>query len=67
MRSTGWLAIAGTERSLRDEDRYALEMTFSRGLYSGWLHGVNHQELVTARYGKKRGAYLGRVQHTGRD
>ena len=21
-------------------------MTFSRGLFSGWLHGVNHQKLV---------------------
>ncbi len=49
------------------EDRYALEMTFSRGLFSGWMHGVNHQELVGARYGKKRGAMVGRVRHAGRD
>ncbi|HEY2572877.1 MAG TPA: peptidase U32 family protein, partial [Verrucomicrobiaceae bacterium] len=44
------------------EDRYALEMTFSRGLYSGWLHGVNHQELVGARFGKKRGPFVGCVR-----
>ena len=42
-------------------DRYALEMTFSRGLYPGWMHGVNHQELVGARFGKKRGAFIGCV------
>jgi len=48
-------------------DRYQLEMTFSRGLFSGWLHGVNHQELVPARYGKKRGPFAGRVTRVGRD
>ncbi len=36
-------------------------MTFSRGLYPGWMHGVNHQELVGAYYGKKRGPYVGQV------
>ena len=50
-----------------DEDRYALEMTFSRGLFSGWMHGVNHQQLVGARYGKKRGAMVGRIRQAGRD
>lgn len=49
------------------EDRYALEMTFSRGLFSGWMHGVNHQQLVGARYGKKRGALAGRIRQAGRD
>ena len=48
-------------------ERYQLEMTFSRGLYSGWLHGVNHQELVSARFGKKRGPLAGRVKSVGRD
>ena len=48
-------------------DRYQLEMTFSRGLFSGWLHGVNHQRLVSARFGKKRGAFVGRIGRTGRD
>ena len=47
-------------------DRYKLEMAFSRGLYSGWMHGVNHQELVHARYGKKRGAYIGTISSIGR-
>jgi U32 family peptidase len=48
------------------DDRYKLEMAFSRGLYSGWMHGVNHQELVHARYGKKRGAFLGPISSIGR-
>jgi putative protease len=49
------------------DDRYALEMTFSRGLFSGWMHGVNHQQLVGARFGKKRGPLLGAVARTARD
>ncbi len=49
------------------EDWHKLEMTFSRGLFSGWMHGVNHQKLVGAEYGKKRGAMAGRVTKIGRD
>lgn len=55
------------QESASAEDRYQLEMTFSRGLYSGWLHGVNHQELVSARYGKKRGPFAGHIAKVGRD
>ena len=54
-------ALAGKPAPATDDDRYALEMTFSRGLYTGWMHGVNHQELVGAYYGKKRGPYVGAV------
>jgi len=50
-----------------DADKYKLEMTFSRGLYSGWLHGVNYQELVLARFGKKRGPFVGVVRRIGAD
>ena len=48
-------------------DRYALEMAFSRGLYTGWFRGVNNQELAHARFGKKRGVYLGEVTRVDRD
>jgi putative protease len=41
--------------------RYDLEMGFSRGLHAGWFRGVNNQQLVHARFGKKRGVYLGGV------
>ncbi|MFM7428234.1 MAG: DUF3656 domain-containing protein, partial [Elainella sp.] len=49
------------------DERYGLEMAFSRGLYSGWFNGINNQELVHARFGKKRGVYLGEVQQIGKD
>jgi putative protease len=50
-----------------EADWYSLEMTFSRGLFSGWLHGVNHQQLVDGRCGKKRGAFIGFIQKVGKD
>jgi U32 family peptidase len=46
---------------IRAESRYDLEMAFSRGLYPGWFRGINNQELAHARFGKKRGVYLGEV------
>jgi putative protease len=55
------------EAATDEADKYKLEMTFSRGLYSGWLHGVNHQELVHARFGKKRGPFVGFVKKVGAD
>ncbi len=36
-------------------------MAFSPGLYTGWFEGINNQELVHARFGKKRGVYLREV------
>jgi U32 family peptidase len=45
------------------ESRYDMEMSFSRGLYTGWFGGVNNQQLVHARFGKKRGVFLGEVAH----
>ncbi len=47
--------------------RYDLEMAFSRGLYPGWFRGINNQELAHARYGTKRGVFLGQVTHVGSD
>ncbi|MCW5558710.1 MAG: U32 family peptidase, partial [Verrucomicrobiae bacterium] len=48
-------------------DRYAMEMAFSRGLYTGWFRGINNQELAHGRFGKKRGVFLGVVDRVGRD
>lgn len=47
--------------------RYDLEMGFSRGLYTGWFRGINNQELAHARFGTKRGVFLGRVARVGPD
>src|SRR5439155_21777646 len=67
--------VRGAERGMATEVRpakanpqptphnphYDLQMAFSRGLYTGWLRGINNQRLVHARFGKKRGVYLGEV------
>ena len=60
-------ALQGVVREWDDKDRYQLEMAFSRGLYPGWIHGVNHQELVHARFGKKRGPFVGTISSVGCD
>ena len=44
-----------------EQDRYEMEMAFSRGLHTGWFRGINNQTLVHARFGKKRGVYLGEI------
>ena len=31
------------------------------------MHGVNHQELVHARFGKKRGPFVGLIRRVGAD
>ena len=41
--------------------RYDMEMSFSRGLFTGWFGGNDNQKLVHARFGKKRGVFLGEV------
>ncbi|HYX15093.1 MAG TPA: DUF3656 domain-containing protein [Nostoc sp.] len=55
------LSEAKRGRGQLDQEHYNLEMAFSRGLYMGWFGGINNQELVHARFGKKRGVYLGEV------
>ena len=51
----------------QQKGNYALEMTFSRGLSTGWLEGIDNQKLVHARFGKKRGLRLGIVDRIERD
>lgn len=61
-------AVAGgTSEKASAEDRYELEMAFSRGLSTGWLEGINNKRLVHARFGKKRGAFIGKVSRIGDD
>ncbi|MBK1792210.1 peptidase U32 family protein [Persicirhabdus sediminis] len=54
-------AAADLPSPITDEDRYTLEMVFSRGLSTGWLEGTNHPKLTHGKFGKKRGAYVGTV------
>ncbi|KRH96879.1 U32 family peptidase [Cylindrospermopsis sp. CR12] len=55
--------ISATSHNItyKQDYKYPLEMAFSRGLYTGWLRGINNQELVHANFGKKRGVYVGEV------
>jgi len=71
-RSTGTPSKASddarsTPPSLGGESRYDLEMAFSRGLFTGWFGGIDNQKLVHARFGKKRGVFLGEVTRVAED
>ncbi len=57
--------LPGTPSPVTEADRYALEMTFSRGLSTGWLAGENHPYLTHGRFGKKRGPLLGTIAAAG--
>ncbi len=54
------LALTGVVPNEREREKLAI--SYSRGFFSGWLHGVNHQELVEGTYSSHRGLELGRVQ-----
>jgi len=60
-------ALEGEGTPASAADRYQLEMSFSRGLFHGWMEGVDHQQLVPARFGKKRGPFVGRLTAIGKD
>jgi putative protease len=49
------------------DSQYEMEMSFSRGLYTGWFGGTDNQKLVHARFGKKRGVFLGEIKKIVRD
>ena len=56
------LAAGGQGAPLSGEQRRSLELSFSRGLSTGWLQGVDHRSLVHGRWSKKRGPELGTLQ-----
>ena len=56
-----------TRQSAIGNRQYELEMAFSRGLFTGWFGGVDNQKLVHARFGKKRGAFVGEVTRVASD
>lgn len=58
-------AMAETESPITPSDRYELEMTFSRGLSTGWFAGTNHPYLTHGKFGKKRGPLLGEIVDCG--
>ena len=58
-------AMASAESPITASDRYELEMTFSRGLSTGWFAGTNHPYLTHGKFGKKRGPLLGTIIDCG--
>ena len=65
--------VAATARSYslklegKQYDPKDLSLTYSRGFFSGWLHGVDHQQLVPADYSAHRGIELGEVEKVAGD
>ena len=63
------VAAVAEERELPPagaDERYEMEMAFSRGLHTGWLRGIDNRSLVHGLYPKKRGVLLGTVRSVGR-
>lgn len=56
------LVDPGEQAALRRQ----LELSFSRGLSTGWLEGINHRKLVHGRWSKKRGPWVGRLASVDR-
>lgn len=65
--------VAATARSYslklqgKQYDPKDLSLTYSRGFFTGWLHGVDHQQLVPADYSAHRGIELGEVEKVAGD
>jgi putative protease len=51
---------------LASSQRRSLELSFSRGLSTGWLAGLDHRQLVHGRWSKKRGPLIGSLQELER-
>ncbi|HEY3756445.1 MAG TPA: DUF3656 domain-containing protein [Opitutaceae bacterium] len=60
-------ALDDASRSPAPSAHYELEMAFSRGLSTGWFRGIDNQALVHARFGTKRGVFLGTVESVDRE
>lgn len=61
-------SVANTYRNAIDNgsvsktEKENMAITYSRGFFPGWLHGVNHQDLVDGTFGSNRGLKIGQVQ-----
>lgn len=54
-------AIAKRAFELSKQQKLDLQQSFSRGFSHGFLGGINHQQLVPARFPKSRGVRIGTV------
>ena len=61
-------SVANSYRAAIDDQASTKELkeemaiTYSRGFFPGWLHGVNHQDLVDGTFGSNRGLKIGQIQ-----
>jgi len=55
----GQLDQMQSDQTQPNQTRRNLELSFSRGLSTGWLAGVNHRSLVHGLWSKKRGPKIG--------
>jgi len=52
------LPLAGDEK---EKLRRQMAVSYSRGFFPGWLHGVSHQNLVSGAFSAHRGLFIGEV------
>ncbi len=60
-------ALGDQKFAISPQQKLDLEQSFSRGFSHGFLDGVNHQELVHARFPKARGTRIGTILKVGQD
>lgn len=60
-------AVAGRPVRFSPRDIEEMELSFSRGFFTGWMHGNDHKKLVHGRSSSKRGVRLGEVVGVRRD
>ncbi len=48
-------------------EKNKMEVEYSRGFFPGWLHGVNHQELVAGTFASHRGLEIGKIISVNRN
>jgi putative protease len=60
-------ARAGRRLELTESQQTDLAQSFSRGFTSGFLKGIDHQELVEGRFPKHRGVFVGQVRRIQHD
>ena len=44
-----------------DQLKHKMAVNYSRGFFPGWLHGVNHQQLVDGTFSSHRGSRIGKI------
>jgi len=53
--------------TMTPQEKYDMEMSFSRGFSPGWLEGCDHKMLVPATSSAKRGVLAGTISKVGRE